>query len=392
MLKYIVSAAIATCTFICLSGTAHAADGETCRKIRMPDNTQALMCRRDDGRWQPAEVSDDAEPTQASGLPAHAQVTYRGTWSASMTIAPRVNFNNLNLRSMLSQATNVRTRNMGGDFTISATTTGSNVHGYLWGAGFAREPFTGTIHNGTCQLTGAVGNAGDRFQGRCGPDGFSGTIHGQLRDGQSYTGTFDTSAAQVVDIDQQQRQQFAARQQEQAQADAAAAKLRNAPLAGPALTRKLEGYVQTDSRGWAFNHYDAGTVTNVKIIDGSVASGSYILRGEYTYNGGQSGWVAAKMAGPNLQCILFWDAMIGCRNLRSPEQGVIMRKAMVDALSPGSRSAPSYGNGPSAVDDGLRRQREDQEEQQRMRDSEPAPPPPAPAINSFYDTTPGVGG
>jgi hypothetical protein len=148
----------------------------------------------------------------------------------------------------------------------------------------------------------------------------------------------------------------------------------------------LDGFVTTDSRGWAFNRYDAGSMTNVKIIDGSAKSGNYVMQGYYTYNGGSRGWVMAKMAAGKLDCIQFWDAVIGCRGIRTPEQGAAMRSAAFDVLA-GNGTGGSTSSGAQAEQDleASRLQRESYDAQF------PAPPPAAPVepIAPLYGIGPG---
>lgn len=164
---------------------------------------------------------------------------------------------------------------------------------------------------------------------------------------------------------QNARAQAAAERQREAEAARAARHeaLLNAPKAGPALTKTLDALVRQDAKGWMVNVYDAGSMTNVRIIDGSVSSGHYVLHGDYTYNGGEQGWVEAKMSGAQLDCIQFHDAMIGCRSLRTPEQGQFMRdiasNALQSGVSGGNGGAGSGGNSPD--DNGLQQQVQQQQ-------------------------------
>jgi TPR repeat protein len=120
---------------------------------------------------------------------------------------------------------------------------------------------------------------------------------------------------------------------------------------GPALTKALDGLVRTDSLGWATNRYDVGSMTNVQIVEGSVQSGHYTIRGDYTYNGGSSGWVMARMSGTNLDCILFHDSWIGCRALRAPGQGQALVLALVTAAMANSAGSTSSGSSQASAND-----------------------------------------
>ena len=105
------------------------------------------------------------------------------------------------------------------------------------------------------------------------------------------------------------------------------------PEAGAKLTRQLDGFVRKDSRGWAFNRYVPGSMRNVKIVSGSTNNGHFVMQGQYTYNGNLLGSVRAAMTNGKLNCIEFHDAVMGCRNLRTPEQGQAMRDVAVGAIS-----------------------------------------------------------
>ena len=139
----------------------------------------------------------------------------------------------------------------------------------------------------------------------------------------------------VADVEKKKQAVLAqaARVREAAAARAEAeARIRSLPLAGPIYTRQLAGYVRTDSLGWASNQLDAGSVRNVRIYAGSVKSGNFVLRGEYTYNGGASGWVVAAFTRGKFACIQFWDTMVGCRTLRKPGEGSVILSSIIGSV------------------------------------------------------------
>lgn len=322
--------------FMVDAGPAQAAAQNLCQWATMADGTKVEYCKDSSGKWKPADSDDGATQSDDTTFPPNTEIHYRGTWSVA-----------------------VYSRTITRDFNIVATVQGNSISGHVWGRNFIKLPVRGTVRNGTCHLTGKL----DTFQGRCDRDGFSGTIDGTTAQGERYRAHFQTSATQLVDLDQQARdRQAAAVAQQQAQA-AAEAQIRNAPAAGPALTKKLEGFVRTDSLGWAFNRYDAGSVTNVKIVEGTLKSGNYTLRGEYTYNGGAQGWVLAKMSGPNLDCIQFWDAMIGCRALRTPEQGQAMRDTVIHTFN---NPEPGESNNQDPGHEAFMQRKHDEEFQRGM--------------------------
>ena len=121
------------------------------------------------------------------------------------------------------------------------------------------------------------------------------------------------------------------------------ARLNALPVAGPVYARQMASYVKEDALGWAVNRLDVGSVHNVRIYSGSAKSGSFILRAEYTYNGGQSGWVVAKYAGGSFNCIQFWDSMIGCRALRKPGEGQVTLASIIEAGMSDSGSGRNSG-------------------------------------------------
>lgn len=149
----------------------------------------------------------------------------------------------------------------------------------------------------------------------------------------------------------------------------------NLPDAGPVLTRKLDGYVATDARGWAFNHYDAGSMRNVRVAEGSARSGTMVLRGDYTFNGGNAGWVLAKLVDGKLDCIQFWDAMVGCRALRTPEQGMAMRSAALGAVTGGGGGGGGSASGCDSNCQNARQSVQQQNEAYRQQQAEPVPAP-----------------
>ncbi len=348
---FFVTALSATAIFSGFSTEASAQ--ANCQLSAMPDGSKVRMCKDASGKWRPSEA--EIAPTSGggtTGLPLNAEVTYNGSWTVEIATERKMNFNNLSISSLLNQAMKIAdTKTVDGDMRLTAKFSGNSFTAVVFGRNWPREEFSGTVTNGVCRMIGRY----DSLEGRCDKNGFSGAIRGKTSRGQNIKGSFQSSAVQVVDLDERARQQLAAEKSRQDAVAAAEAKIRNAPSAGPLLTKKLEGFVRTDAQGWAFNRFDEGSITNVKVIDGSVKSGQYTLRGEYTYNGGAGGWVLAQMVGPKLGCIQFHDAIIGCRALRTPEQGQAMRNAFVGTTT-GIMNGNS-GNSGQACDDRCERAR-----------------------------------
>ncbi len=173
-------------------------------------------------------------------------------------------------------------------------------------------------------------------------------------------------AAADIEHKQQLAQAEAARAQAAAAERAAAeAKIAALPRASPVYARQMADYVRTDALGWAGanggmfgNHLDEGSVGNVRVYSGSVSSGHFILRAEYTYNGGAKGWVVAQYTRGNFNCIQFWDSVLGCRTLRKPGEG----EAMVTSII--TSSMKDGGSNSSSSQAGI----QDQMNGQRIRD------------------------
>lgn len=279
----------------------------------------------------------------ATGFPDRAEVDYRGSFS--MTVGSL-------------GASKGKGRQLSGTMDITLEVTGSRVTARIGGTGLEWLALNGTVENGYCRLHSNAVDVTIVYEGQCGPQGFAGrTTGGSRLDGFSQDGQFDLSAVRLVDLGEQDRlamaaqaerdrqaaadraardQQAAAEQaernrqaaaaqaQQQQQAAATQAAYRALPVAGPVLTRRLEGWVHEDSLGWGFFKYDPGSVRDVKIVDGTVKSGNYVLEGDYTYNnvfsGWVTGWVKVAVRGNRFNCIEFWDTG-GCRGLRAPLQG-----------------------------------------------------------------------
>jgi hypothetical protein len=76
----------------------------------------------------------------------------------------------------------------------------------------------------------------------------------------------------------------------------------------------VERAVRQDSGAWLMNRYDRGSISNVRVAERT--GGSTTLRAEYTYNGGSSGWVLARVVEGRVDCLGYWD-MGGCTSIRS---------------------------------------------------------------------------
>jgi hypothetical protein len=74
---------------------------------------------------------------------------------------------------------------------------------------------------------------------------------------------------------------------------------------GASEARLLADAIARDSSYWIMNRYDPGSLTDVEII--ARTGGGSTVRGNYSYNGGDSGWVEAEIAGGRVTCLHYWD-------------------------------------------------------------------------------------
>ena len=287
----------------------------------------------------PPSVPERPVQQQSAGSAAfEGQIIYVGNWTVTKT---RVRRGNQVLR-------NPRPRDYQGTIRIVMNITGQNATAEVSGTNYEAGRWTGTFSNGYCRFVGS--NGIEVYEGRCDTQSFIATIlEGPASEYQS-NGRISASAESVISAAEiraaaakAKAEAAAAEAKARAEAAAAAARYAALPNAGPTLTKQFDAFVRKDALGWAFNKYDAGSLRNVKIISGTTKNGNFIMQGDYTYNGGNAGWVRASMYGNKLNCILFHDAVIGCRDPRTPEDGQYMR----DVVKEGARNAISGGGGSS---------------------------------------------
>jgi hypothetical protein len=286
-----------------------------------------------------AQVANDAV------LPAdfRGQVTYDGYYEGVMTTSPRMP-RNLDLNSILSAAASSREEPYRGSTRYVVDFDGNLLKGTIreQGSFNAHGTFTGTRQGTTCNL---VNNMGIRMSVTCDKNRFYAQLSFTDNRGRKYRSKLEANRTVFVDYVERDKQRAIDAEKARIAAAEAAARYAALPSAPPALVQKFDRFVQTDAQGWAFNRYDAGSMRSVKIVSGKAGLGTYVMRGEYTYNGGQKGWVMAEMSGQNLSCIQFWDGVVGCRGLRTPGQGQAMRNAAVSAfLSSGDGSGQDNCN------------------------------------------------
>jgi hypothetical protein len=77
--------------------------------------------------------------------------------------------------------------------------------------------------------------------------------------------------------------------------------------------RIIDAVVAEDSKAWASNIYDIGSMTGANILPGTRPDSTTTIKADYTYNGGQEGSVKARFAGTKLVCLEYWDFPGTCR-------------------------------------------------------------------------------
>lgn len=79
------------------------------------------------------------------------------------------------------------------------------------------------------------------------------------------------------------------------------------------IAGEVEQAVQRSSRSWILNQYVPGSVSQVELISGSVASGNFRVRASYLYNVRLRGSVQAEYRQGSIYCLYFWDFPDVCR-------------------------------------------------------------------------------
>lgn len=107
------------------------------------------------------------------------------------------------------------------------------------------------------------------------------------------------------------------------------------------LATTLDAVIRLDSNGWIMNRYDAESVFNEQILEMSADGQNGWLYGEYTYNGGNPGWVKVNLKDGDVNCVQFWDEG-GCRKPGSGSAGAQLMMGLLVAGIVGG-NAPSSG-------------------------------------------------
>lgn len=329
MLRYslILLAAASLSLFAYAAPAAAQADCQTTEIDTGQGVVRQTMCRGADGVWRPQQaapaapgaglaVGGGAFPPGWSG-----SVTYTGSYQGAIETPGRP-MRRFTLDEAVRSATSGSREEIGGPYTLELTIEGNAVSGRLRASGGVRNAnVSGTRNGDRCRLF--IGDV--LVEAECTAARFDGRARTQGNERRIYNYRVDAEATRVVDnrAEAARREQAAAeaeaRQAEQRAereraSQAEAARIAALPRASQAQADTLERAVRQDSSAWAFNRYDIGSMSNVRVS--SSAGGITTLRGEYTYNGGSRGWVEARVSGGRVECLGYWD-MGGCSAVRT---------------------------------------------------------------------------
>jgi len=109
------------------------------------------------------------------------------------------------------------------------------------------------------------------------------------------------------------------------------------------LAKSLDEVVTRDSASWLIYRYDRVSMTNARTLAHGKDRRSALVYGEYTFNGGQHGWLKARIANGQYTCLEYWNEH-GCRALGHPESHVIAAGLLI-AMFAGAMSGGGGGGG-----------------------------------------------
>jgi hypothetical protein len=117
-------------------------------------------------------------------------------------------------------------------------------------------------------------------------------------------------------------------------------------------SRLLDRLVAEDSRSWAMNQYDQGSMRNAAVEQPGNGKTTRV-KGYYTYNNGKPGWVEAELIDGRLSCLHYWDR-VDCRQLGQglgkQLEAAAAEAARNERLHPTARTTPSESQEPSALE------------------------------------------
>ena len=200
-----IFACIAACALNAGYGSFATAAAPECRTAALPDGTPAMFCKDKKGNWKQQEGKVQVAPVEISDadVPFKGVGKYQGTYEIAAKIAPRkrrVRGLGDILNAGLDDALNTKTERESGGLTVTLTFDGPSVTADITGSTLKAGQLTGLVNNGNCVLTNPNGgNWYVRYEGPCGPKGFSGKITGKTERNINYTGTYNATVLSFTD-------------------------------------------------------------------------------------------------------------------------------------------------------------------------------------------------
>ena len=257
--------------------------------------------------------------TSSGDIPAdfRGKIVYDGYMEGTVTV-PGQRSQNFSLGGVLNQALNSRTVPVRGSYRVEIEYDKNLIRGFTRVSGAdvnASGTFTGTRSGSICNF---IAQDGLRSTNQCTLNNLVSVQDYKNPQGQRVKIRYEATQTGLVDyVERDKQEALASAERERANAiavaeqnrrDAAEAAVIRALKPAPAiLAVALEGAVAKDSHSWSFYHYDKGTIRNVKLRQIGKPNQPTIIRGEYTYNDGNRGWVEANVVGGKISCLHYHD-------------------------------------------------------------------------------------
>ena len=156
-----------------------------------------------------------ALPANSQTMPAKAEITYEGTYSARVWRKSRQS-QRVDLGKILSGMTAEQGQRYEGAITIKLRIDGAAAYAEISGTGgMSPATLTGLVRNGQCRLTDK--GATYVYEGACSPEGFVGTIMSSPNNRMNSDGKFQTATTSFVDVAMRERETAAAKAVKDAQ-------------------------------------------------------------------------------------------------------------------------------------------------------------------------------
>ena len=306
------------------------------------------------------------------------KITYEGGYEGTMTTPARTS-HRTDLGSLVGAAMSAKSEPYRGGTVYEVEYDGVQIKGTFreQGAFNGTGTFTGTRNGTTCQL---INNVGIRMTAECGLTRYFARLNFTDNRGRTYNSVVEANRTNIVDyVERERLAALQARRDAEAATQVRQQLAANPSRATPSRTAGrappsdaiayFDGLIAEDASSWMMNRYDRGSMRNMKIIATSNGGQTKVVYGDYTYNGGQAGWVKAQFNNGELSCIEFWDFSGQCRPLgRSPSQG--MAAGFAGALALGMMSGDNGGSDQSDCNAACRNEREFYQVQKQQRQIE----------------------